>query len=60
MKKPKQILVKGWEILHLENADGEVLGKGCEILCLRDTDGQGQGQRERDKPELMARKHSCV
>ena len=27
-----------------ENFDGQVLGKGCEILCLRDKDGQGQGQ----------------
>ena len=36
----------------LENTDGQVLGRGCKILCLRDTDWPGQGQQERDKPEL--------
>lgn len=34
------------------NKSKQVLVKGGEILCLRDTDGQGQGQQEGDKPEF--------
>ena len=30
----------------------QVLGKGCEILCLENFDGQGQGQGEEDKLQL--------
>jgi len=44
----------------LENIDGQVLGKGCKILCLRDTDGQGQGYKREISWSLMARKQSFV
>jgi len=30
----------------------QVLGKGCEIVCLENFDGQGQGQGEEDKLQL--------
>ena len=60
MNKSKQVLVKDWKILCLENIDGEVLGKRCEILCLKDTDGQGQGQREREREREATRPGSSL
>jgi len=56
--KSRQVLGKGREIFCLEDTEGQVLAKGCEILQGAQMD---KARGKRDKLLIMARKRSfCV
>ena len=57
-KKSRQVLGKGREIFCLEDTDGQVLAKGCEILLGAQMDKARE--KERDKLLIMARKRYFV